>query len=29
LPIRTTVDINLLFALATIQNGEMINLGGL
>ncbi|GBD36782.1 hypothetical protein HRbin36_01910 [bacterium HR36] len=29
LPIRNTVDINLLFALATIQNGEMVNLGGL
>jgi len=29
MPIRTSVDINLLFALATIQNGEMVNLGGL
>jgi len=29
LPIRTTVDINLLFALATIQNGEVVNLSGL
>ncbi|MCS7166696.1 MAG: DUF1559 domain-containing protein [Gemmatales bacterium] len=29
LPIRNTVDINLLFALATIQNGEQVNLSGL
>lgn len=29
LPIRNTVDINLLFSMATIQNGEQVNLSGL